>query len=62
MTKDLKSRMGRWIAVFAGVLVMLKTVGFVVRKIFRLTKSEVDSRGSDVNFVLGLAERRRAGV
>lgn len=62
MTKDLKSRLGRWAAVLAGVLVALKTVAFVVSRIFRITKSEVNHRGSDVNFVLGVAERRRAGV
>jgi hypothetical protein len=62
MTKDLKSRVGRWAAVFAGVLVVLKTVSFVVSRIFRVTRSEVSARGRDVDYVLGLAERRRAGL
>lgn len=62
MTKDITSRVGRWAAALAGVLVALKTIGFVVSRIFRFTKSEVNARGSDVNFVLGVADRRRAGA
>ena len=62
MSKDIKSRVGRWAAIFAGVLVALKTVVFVVSRIFRFTKSEVNARGSDVNYVLGMAERRRTSV
>jgi hypothetical protein len=62
MTKDIKSRVARWGAIAAGALVAIKTVIFVVKRIFRFTRSEVNARGSDVNFVLGVAERRRAGV
>ena len=57
-TKDIGARAGRWAALLAGLLVLVKTVGFLVSRIFRVTRNEMDARGSDVNFVLGLAERR----
>jgi len=54
-------RWGRWVGVIAGALVLVKSLGFVVSRALRLTRSEVQARGSDVGYVLGLAERRRAG-
>ena len=58
MTESAKKRWGKRAGIFAGVLVMLRTLVFVVARIFRLTKSEVNARGGDVNFVLRMAERR----
>jgi hypothetical protein len=57
-TSDIGARAGRWAAVFVGLLVTVKAVGFLVTRVFRFTRNEVNARGSDVNFVLGLAERR----
>jgi hypothetical protein len=54
-------RWGRWVAAIAGVLVMFKSAAFVLARLFGLAKSEAQARGSDVAFVLGLAERRKTG-
>ena len=61
MTKASDVRWGRWIGVVAGVLVLVKSVAFVVSRLFRVAKSEVRARGSDEAFVLGLAARRKGG-
>jgi hypothetical protein len=52
-------RWGRWVGAIAGVLVLLKSAAFVIARVFGLAKNEVQARGGDVNFVLGLAERRK---
>lgn len=54
-------RWGRWIGAVAGAIVMFKSAAFVVARLFGLAKNEVQARGGDVAFVLGLAERRKAG-
>ena len=61
MSKVSDVRWGRWVGAIAGVLVLLKSAAFVVARLFGLTKSEVQARGRDTAFVLGLAERRRRG-
>jgi len=44
----------------AGVLVVFTSVAFVVAKVLGLAKKEVQARGRDVEFVLGLTERRKS--
>ena len=61
MSKVKDVRWGRWVGAIAGALVLVKSLGFVVARVLRLTKNEVQARGSDSAYVLGLAERRRAG-
>jgi hypothetical protein len=61
MSKASEVRWGRWVAAIAGFLVMLKSGAFVFSRLFRLTKNEVQARGGDTAFVLGLASRRRSG-
>ena len=61
MAKAKNVRWGKWIGAIAGALVLLKSVVFVVAKAFGLAKNEVQARGGDVNFVLGLAARRKGG-
>ena len=60
MSEKHQRHLGRWAAAIVGVLVALKTMIFCVSRLFRFTRHEVETRGSDVAFVLGLAERRRA--
>jgi len=52
---------GRWVAVFAGILVAFKSAVFVLRRILRIANSEVQARGKDEAFLLNLAARRRSG-
>jgi len=40
---------------------MFKSAAFVVARLFGVARNEVQARGGDVAFVLGLAERRKAG-
>jgi hypothetical protein len=61
MTKVGEVRWGRWVGLLAGLLVFLKSVSFLVSRLIGLAKNEVQARGGDVTFVLGLAERRRTG-
>lgn len=61
MSKLSEVRWGRWAGAVAGVLVMFKSAVFVVARLIGLTKSEVQARGHDTAFVLGLAEKRRSG-
>ena len=49
----------RWVAAVVGALVAIKSAVFVGSRVFRFSKHEVEARGGDVAFVLGLAERRR---
>jgi hypothetical protein len=49
----------RWLAVVAGALLLLKTLVVTVSKLFSFAHHEAQARGGDVNFVLGLAGRRR---
>lgn len=51
----------RWATAIVGGLVALKSLAFLVSRAVRFTKHETEARGGDVAFVLGLAERRRAG-
>jgi hypothetical protein len=50
----------RWVATIVSFLLALKTAVFLVSHLFRFAKREVESRGGDTAFVLGLTERRRA--
>jgi hypothetical protein len=59
MTRTKHVRWGRWAGAIAAALVLLKSAAFVIAKLFGLAKNEVQARGGDVNFVLGLAERRK---
>lgn len=61
MSKAKDVRWGKWVGAIAGVLVLFKSFLFVVARVLRLTRNEVEARGSDVAYVLGLAERHRAG-
>lgn len=61
MTRARDVRWGRWVGAVAGGLVVLKSAAFVSARAFALAKSEAQARGSDVAFVLGLAERRKRG-
>ena len=53
-------RWGRWVAGFAGIVVAFKSAAFLIRRIFRIAKSEVQARGSDEAFLLNLAARRKS--
>jgi hypothetical protein len=54
-------RWGRWVAGAAGALVLLRSAAYVMVRLIRFTGHEVQARGGDVAFVLGLAERHRGG-
>jgi hypothetical protein len=51
-------RWARWIAWVAGVVVVLRSAAFVIVRVLRFAGREAEARGSDVTYVLGLAERR----
>ena len=53
-------RWARWVAGVAGALVVLRSAAFVIVRVMRFAGREAQARGSDVAYVLGLAERRRA--
>ena len=61
MSKAKDVRWGKWVGAIAGAFVLVKSLVFVGARVLRLTKSEVQARGSDVGYVLGLAERRKVG-
>jgi hypothetical protein len=61
MSKSKGVHWGRWAGAIAGVVLLIKSLVFVIARLLRLTKNEVQARGSDTAYVLGLAERRRAG-
>ena len=61
MSKVKDVRWGRWLGAIAGVLMLFKSLAFVLARLFRLANSEAQARGSDVGYVLGLAERRKVG-
>jgi hypothetical protein len=61
MTKASDVRWGRWVGIFAGVVLLLKSVAYVLSRVLRLAKNEVQARGGDVAFVLDLAKRGKAG-
>ena len=50
-----------WVAGVIGFLMMLKSLIFVGRRVVAIAKEEFRGRGSDVNLVLGLADRHRGG-
>ncbi|WP_027861907.1 hypothetical protein [Marmoricola sp. URHB0036] len=60
MSKNRQRHLGRWAAAIVGALVALKALIFCVSRLFRFTRHEVETRGGDVAFVLGIAERRRS--
>lgn len=55
---DTEMRWARWVAVVAGALVVLRSAAFVIVRVMRFAGREAQARGSDVGYVLGLAERR----
>ncbi|HET7349751.1 MAG TPA: hypothetical protein VFJ28_02315 [Marmoricola sp.] len=55
---DTEMRWTRWVAVVAGALVVLRSAAFVIVRVMRFAGREAQARGSDVGYVLGLAERR----
>ena len=61
MSEKRQRHLGRWAAAIVGVLVAIRAAVFCLTRLFRFTRHEVESRGGDVTFVLGVAERRRAG-
>jgi hypothetical protein len=61
MSRASNVRPRTWIGAVLGVLLLLKTVGFVVARLLGVARSEVQARGGDVAFVLGLAERSKRG-
>ena len=54
-------RWGKWVGMIAGVLVVFKSLVFVIDRLLRLANNEAQARGSDTAYVLGLVERRMAG-
>ena len=54
-------RWGKWVGMIAGVLVLFKSLVFVIARLLRLANNEAQARGSDTAYVLGLVERRMAG-
>jgi len=60
MSKVKDVRWGKWVGAIVGAFVLVKSLVFVVARALRLTRNEVEARGSDTGYVLGLAERRRA--
>jgi hypothetical protein len=61
MSKVKGLRWGRWVGAIAGVVVLFKSLLFVIARLLRLANSEAQARGSDAAYVLGLVERRKAG-
>lgn len=61
MSKVRDKPWGKWVAAVAAGIVLLKSVVYVVARLFGFAKHEVQARGSDVAFVLGVAERRKSG-
>ena len=61
MSKVKDVRWGKWAGAIAGVVVLFKSLVFVVARVLRLAKNEAQARGRDTDWVLGLAERRKAG-
>ena len=61
MSEKRQRHLGRWAAAIVGGLVALKASIFCLTRVFRFTRHEVETRGGDVAFVLGIAERRRSG-
>ena len=61
MSKNKGVRLRRWAGAIAGVVVLFKSLVFVIARVLRFANNEAQARGSDTAYVLGLAERRRAG-
>ncbi len=61
MTKASDVRWGRWVGAFAGVVVLIKSVTYVISRLFRLARHEVHARGRDVDFVLDMTKRGKVG-
>ncbi len=51
--------LGRWVGVVAVLLALQEATSYVLRRLLSLATSEVQARGGDVAFVLGLAEKHR---
>jgi hypothetical protein len=60
MTKVKNVHWGRWVGSIACGLIVLKSTAFVTGKAFGVARSEVQARGGDVAFVLGLVKRQRS--
>ena len=54
-------RWGKWVGMIAGVVILFKSLVFVIARVLRLANNEAQARGSDTAYVLGLVERRKAG-
>jgi hypothetical protein len=54
-------RWGKWVGMIAGVLVVFKSLVFVIARLLRLANNEVQARGSDTAYVLRLVDRRMTG-
>ena len=61
MSRTKGVRWGRWVGAIAGVVLVLKSLVFVIARLLRLANNEAQARGSDTAYVLGLVERRMAG-
>jgi hypothetical protein len=61
MSKSKGVHWGRWVGAIAGFVMLVKSLVFVIARVLRLANNEAQARGSDTAYVLGLAERRRAG-
>ncbi|MGZ5398761.1 MAG: hypothetical protein ACXWDM_02030 [Nocardioides sp.] len=61
MSTDHDVQWGKWVGAVVAVFVFLKSAAFVFARLWRLARNEVEARGGDVAFVLGLAERRKGG-
>jgi hypothetical protein len=60
MSRTKGVRWRRWVGAIAGVVVLFKSLVFVIARLLRFANNEAQARGSDTAYVLGLAERRRA--
>jgi hypothetical protein len=49
----------RWVATFAGIVLLLKSLAFALSKLVHVVTSEAQATGRDTDLVLGLAGRRR---
>jgi len=54
-------RWGKWVGMIAGVVILFKSLVFVIARVLRLANNEAQARGSDAAYVLRLVERRMAG-
>jgi hypothetical protein len=55
-----KTHWRRWVAAFAGIALILKTMAFALWKLFSVAKGEVQATGRDTDLVLRLVQIRKA--